>query len=216
MVYYFVMAEDGSRYGPADIDTLVQWTREGRILGHTTLIERGTERTLSADEISAINAELRRMTGSPQVAVERDARPSNEAPTMSSPGGPFHQPFPQNPAAGRVPTAAGSPPPIPTVPGPTPIPYADRIAALRHAASPISSRSKIVAGLLGIFLGQLGIHRFYLGYTGTGLFMLLITVFAGGATGGASCGLIWLWGFIEGVICLCGGMRDVDGLELSN
>lgn len=28
------------------------------------------------------------------------------------------------------------------------------------------SKSKIAAGLLGIFLGGLGIHKFYLGYTG--------------------------------------------------
>src|SRR5258707_374960 len=30
-------------------------------------------------------------------------------------------------------------------------------------------KSKLVAGLLGIFLGGLGVHRFYLGYIGIGI-----------------------------------------------
>ena len=48
MVYYFIIAEDGNRYGPADIDTLVQWAHEGRVVESTVLIERGTERQITA------------------------------------------------------------------------------------------------------------------------------------------------------------------------
>ena len=56
-----------------------------------------------------------------------------------------------------------TPPPAPTpTPGsPTPAPGADK---------------KLVAGLLGILLGGLGIHKFYLGYQKEGLIMLLVTV----------------------------------------
>src|SRR5436190_15673376 len=36
--------------------------------------------------------------------------------------------------------------------------------------------SKIVAGICGILLGSLGIHKFILGYTGAGLIMLLVTL----------------------------------------
>lgn len=36
------------------------------------------------------------------------------------------------------------------------------------------SKDKVAAGLLAIFLGGLGIHKFYLGYTGPGLVFLLI------------------------------------------
>ncbi len=36
------------------------------------------------------------------------------------------------------------------------------------------SKDKIAAGLLAIFLGGLGIHKFYLGYTGPGLVYLLV------------------------------------------
>lgn len=37
----------------------------------------------------------------------------------------------------------------------------------------IRSKDKIAAGLLAIFLGGLGIHKFYLGFTGPGLVYLL-------------------------------------------
>ena len=38
------------------------------------------------------------------------------------------------------------------------------------------SSMKILAGVLGIVLGPLGIHKFVLGYTGAGLVMLLVSV----------------------------------------
>lgn len=43
--------------------------------------------------------------------------------------------------------------------------------------STTSGKSKIAAGLLAIFLGGLGIHKFYLGYTVPGVIFLLITFF---------------------------------------
>lgn len=42
------------------------------------------------------------------------------------------------------------------------------------ASSTTTTKSKTVAGLLAIFLGGLGIHKFYLGFTGPGLVYLLI------------------------------------------
>ena len=42
-------------------------------------------------------------------------------------------------------------------------------------ASEISNK-RIAAGILAILLGTLGVHKFYLGYTGAGLIMLLVTV----------------------------------------
>ena len=40
---------------------------------------------------------------------------------------------------------------------------------------PSMQKSKLVAGLLGIFLGGLGIHNFYLGYTGKGVAQILLS-----------------------------------------
>jgi len=39
---YYVIAQDGNRYGPADIPTLQQWVREGRIAPNTTLEDEFT------------------------------------------------------------------------------------------------------------------------------------------------------------------------------
>jgi TM2 domain-containing membrane protein YozV len=76
------------------------------------------------------------------------------------------------------------------------------------------TRSRLGAGLLGIFLGALGVHRFYLGYTGIGLAQLLLTVLSP-----LSCGVTWLiaaaWGFIEGILILVGVIdRDAAGVLL--
>lgn len=60
------------------------------------------------------------------------------------------------------------------------------------------SNKKLAAGLLGIFLGSFGIHKFVLGYTKAGLIMLLLTVLTCGVAGFVM-GLI---GVIEGIIYL--------------
>ncbi|MEA1083975.1 TM2 domain-containing protein [Sphingomonas sp. CD22] len=58
------------------------------------------------------------------------------------------------------------------------MPAAGGVAAARHPAprEPASDRNKIVAALLALFLGTLGIHRFYLGRTGSGVVMLVMTL----------------------------------------
>ncbi len=57
---------------------------------------------------------------------------------------------------------------------------------------------KITAGVLGIVLGALGIHKFMLGYNTEGLIMLLVTLLTCGF-GGAVMGVI---GLIEGIMYL--------------
>jgi TM2 domain-containing membrane protein YozV len=67
--------------------------------------------------------------------------------------------------------------------------------------STVASRAsnKIPAGICGILLGWLGIHKFILGYTGAGLIMLLVSVL--------SCFILLpimhIIGLIEGIIYLC-------------
>ena len=63
-----------------------------------------------------------------------------------------------------------------------------------------SGKSKVVAGILGIFLGGLGIHKFYLGYVGTGIIYLLFCW---------TC-IPALIGFIEGIIYLCSDDRKFE------
>ena len=67
---------------------------------------------------------------------------------------------------------------------------------------PMDSKSKIAAGLLAIFLGSLGIHKFYLGYSGAGIVMLLVSLLAGFVTLGLATAIMSLIALIEGIIYL--------------
>jgi TM2 domain-containing membrane protein YozV len=71
-------------------------------------------------------------------------------------------------------------------------------------------KSKLAAGLLGIFIGGLGVHRFYLGYTGIGIAQILVTL--------VTCGLGHIWGLIEGILILAGSSitTDADGRPLKD
>lgn len=68
-------------------------------------------------------------------------------------------------------------------------------------------KSRIIAGLLGIAFGAIGLHRFYLGFYGLGVTQIAVTLLTGGY------GVIW--GFIEGVLILLGHIyKDAKGRHL--
>ena len=74
-------------------------------------------------------------------------------------------------------------------------------------------KSRIGAGLLGIFLGGFGAHNFYLGYTGKGLAQLLITCLSFGFLFFISS----TWGLIEGILILVGTInKDAFGNVLGD
>lgn len=74
-----------------------------------------------------------------------------------------------------------------------------------------AGKSKLAAGLLGIFLGALGVHNFYLGYTGKAVAQLLISLLSCGILAFAS----GIWGLIEGILILTGSITvDGNGNEL--
>lgn len=70
------------------------------------------------------------------------------------------------------------------------------------------AKSKLAGGLLGIFLGSLGVHNFYLGYTGKAVAQLLISLLSFGFLAAVS----GLWGLIEGIMILTGSINtDAKG-----
>lgn len=78
-----------------------------------------------------------------------------------------------------------------------------------------SSKSRLAAGLFGIFLGTLGIHNFYLGHVGKGVTQLLLTVLSLGFLAPA----VYVWGLIEAVLIFTSTPdsswgRDADGRPL--
>ena len=62
-------------------------------------------------------------------------------------------------------------------------------------------KSKVVALILSIFLGELGIHRFYLGYIGTGILKLI------------TCGGFGIWWLIDLIMIATGKLKPKDGSE---
>jgi TM2 domain-containing membrane protein YozV len=68
---------------------------------------------------------------------------------------------------------------------------------------PLSDKSKMVAGLLGIFLGGLGVGRFYTGHIGLGVAQLIVSV--------CTLGIGAIWGLVDGIIILVNGGTDAQG-----
>ncbi len=72
----------------------------------------------------------------------------------------------------------------------------------------IKQKSRLLAGLLQIFLGWCGVGRFYLGYTGIGLGQLFTNLL---------CGIGYIWAFIDGILILCGRVQtDARGIPLKD
>ena len=69
------------------------------------------------------------------------------------------------------------------------------------------SKSKVAFVLLGVFLGSLGIHNFYVGRTKQGVIQLLITVLSMGMLSFAS----WIWAIVD----ICTVNADANGVPLS-
>ncbi|HWG40742.1 MAG TPA: NINE protein [Candidatus Acidoferrales bacterium] len=99
-------------------------------------------------------------------------------------------------APAQIPAAA--PNPLPTAPAA--YAYAVPVYASAH-----KSRTSYI--VLGIFLGSLGIHNFYAGYTGRAVGQLCLTVLTLGYLGIVS----WIWAIIE----ICTVEKDSTGLRFS-
>ena len=66
-------------------------------------------------------------------------------------------------------------------------------------ADGVSEKSNTVALLLCLFLGALGIHRFYVGKIGTGILQLV------------TLGALGIWALIDLIMIALGKFKDKDG-----
>ena len=146
--------------------------------------------------------------------MDAPALPAGPAPTDYPSGG-----YPPNggdlPGSGAQPGhdpqgAYGPQPGYNTPPGYGPVPG--------YGPPAYSGKSKVAAGVLALLIGTLGIHNFYLGYTGKGLIQLLGSLL--------SCGFLALpiaiWAFVEGILILTARPGeppwgvDAEGVPLSS
>ncbi|MDT8391202.1 MAG: TM2 domain-containing protein [Lentisphaeria bacterium] len=76
----------------------------------------------------------------------------------------------------------------------------------------VDASKKLPAGICGILLGGLGIHKFILGYNTEGVIMLLITLL----TCGMGAGVIGVIGLIEGIIYLTKSDEEFYNTYIAN
>jgi TM2 domain-containing membrane protein YozV len=77
---------------------------------------------------------------------------------------------------------------------------------VEHAGMPTSDKSKLVAGLLQIFLGGFGAGRFYTGHTSKAIWQIVATWL--------TCGFGAIWPLIDGIMILAKGGTDAQGRPL--
>ena len=107
----------------------------------------------------------------------------------AAPEAPAAPPAPAPPAPAAVAPVAPPPPPPPAAPAAPTAPPAPAVA---------SDKNRVVAGVLGILLGWLGVHKFYLGYTKEGIILAAATIVTFGFLSWATS----IIGLIEGIIYL--------------
>lgn len=78
-----------------------------------------------------------------------------------------------------------------------------------RAFSASSSKSRTAYVLLGLFLGCLGIHNFYAGYTGKAVAQLLIMIFTGWLI------IPWIVVAIWALVEICTVTQDAQGNQFS-
>lgn len=90
---------------------------------------------------------------------------------------------------------------------------AKEATVVNNANTDPNAKSKMAAGLLGIFLGSFGVHNFYLGYTGKAIAQLLISLLSCGTLAFVS----YVWGLVEGIMILTGSINtDANGNPLKD
>ncbi|MEK7514595.1 MAG: TM2 domain-containing protein [Patescibacteria group bacterium] len=72
----------------------------------------------------------------------------------------------------------------------------------------ISPKLRVVAFLLAIFFGMLGVHRFYVGKTGSGVAQLILTITFVGSF------ITAIWVIVDWIMILAGSFTDKDGKTL--
>lgn len=122
-------------------------------------------------------------------------------------------PPPPGPDPSSVPPPAAATPPPPAAAYQPPAYQQPMAAGGVPAVGPDGTplKSKMVAGLLGIFLGGFGVHNFYLGNTNKGIIQIVVTL--------VTCGIGAIWGTIEGILILVGNdsfSTDAQGRPLTD
>ena len=89
-------------------------------------------------------------------------------------------------------------------------------AEAQPAAPAADASKKIPAGICGILLGALGVHKFILGYNTEGIIMLAVSIVGGIFTCGGVSGVVGIIGLVEGIMYLTKSDEDFVQTYIEN
>jgi len=191
-----VKTESGDVYGPVKKSELDLWVNEGRVSLQSQLLLAGDKQWQWASDVYP---ELKTQT-----AGAGHAAATTAGAAIAGGQGGFQQAAHQGAAQqGFANPIASSGQPFQQQQYVQPQPQQVRVVT--------NQKSKLVAGLLGLFLGTWGIHNFYLGNIGVGVTQLILTLTCfGGMISGP-------WALIESIMILTGSInRDAEGRPLTD
>lgn len=138
------------------------------------------------------------------------AAPFGAAQSYGQPYGQAQQPYGQQPYAQQPFGAPQQPFGAPQQP------YGNAPYTPPSYAQPVVTKDHVAAGLLAIFLGVFGVHKFYLGYNTSGFIMLAVTILGSIFTLGLAAGVMWVIALIEGIIYLAKSQSEFDAIYVAN
>ncbi len=89
---------------------------------------------------------------------------------------------------------------------------------LGEKAPTLQGKNKIIAAVLCFVLGQIGIHRFYLGRVGSGILMCALTLIGWITSviyiGSIFIAVVAIWNIVDFIRILCNNLLDANGNKL--
>ena len=85
-----------------------------------------------------------------------------------------------------------------------------------YVAPTVGEKDHVAAGLLALFLGWLGVHKFYLGYNTSGFIMLGTSILGGILTLSVASWAIWVIAIVEGIFYLSKSQTEFEQMYVLN
>ena len=129
-------------------------------------------------------------------------------------GSPYAQPQPQAQAAQQP---YGAQPGYGSVPPQNPYGQQAQYGYQQPYVAPaVGEKDHVAAGLLALFLGWLGVHKFYLGYNTSGFIMLGTSILGGILTLSVASWAIWVIAIVEGIFYLSKSQTEFEQMYVIN
>ena len=164
----------------------------------------------------------------PTAAWQPDAQQAQGQPYVQQPGAqqpaqPYAAPQQGSPYAQPQPQAQPAQQPYGAQPGygsvPPQNPYGQQAQygyQQPYVAPAVGEKDHVAAGLLALFLGWLGVHKFYLGYNTSGFIMLGTSILGGILTLSVASWAIWVIAIVEGIFYLSKSQTEFEQMYVIN